>query len=445
MIKIKKGLDLPLAGAPLQQISDGQPVKTVAVVGFDYHGMKPSMKVKVGDTVKKGQVLFADKKNEGVVFTAPASGSVTAINRGAKRAFQSVVIEKQGDEQETFAQYAPDAISALTAQQITDNLVNSGLWTALRTRPYSKVPAITSTPKAVFITAMDTNPGALDAQVVISEDKDAFLLGQSIVAKLTTGKTYLCVDADSQIQAAPGVQLETFSGVHPAGNVGTHIHFLEGASAEKVVWSINFQDVIAIAKLFTTGQINSERVVALSGPQMNEPRLVRTQVGACISELLSGQTKEGNNRAVSGSVFGGRTASNAFDFLGRYHQQVSVLLEGGERTILHYLRPGFDVVSVLNIYISKLFPSKKYNFTTSRNGSERAMMPVGNFEKVMPLDILATQLLRAIAVGDVEMAEKLGALELDEDDLALCTYTCAGKYEYGQILRDTLTRIEAEG
>jgi len=445
MIKIKKGLDLPLAGAPTQQISDGQSVKTVAVVGFDYHGMKPSMKVKAGDTVKKGQVLFADKKNEGVVFTAPASGTVSAVNRGAKRIFQSVVIEKQGEEQEVFAKYESNAIAGLTVEQITENLVNSGLWTTLRTRPYSKVPAIGSTPAAIFITAMDTNPGALDAQVVIDEQKEAFALGQTILAKLTQGKTYLCVDAASNIEASSGVQLEKFSGVHPAGNAGTHIHFLEGVSAQKVVWNINFQDVIAIAKLFTTGELNTDRVVALSGPQVSNPRLVRTQVGACLSELLAGELKEGNNRVVSGSVFGGRPAVDAFDFLGCYHSQVSVLEEGGERIVLHYLRPGFDVISVLNIYISKLFKGKKFNFTTSRNGSERAMMPVGNFEKVMPLDILATQLLRAIAVGDLDMAEKLGALELDEEDLALCTFTCAGKYEYGQILRNTLTRIEAEG
>jgi len=445
MIKIKKGLDLPLAGAPTQQISDGSAVKTVAVVGFDYHGMKPSMKVKVGDTVKKGQVLFADKKNEGVVFTAPASGSVTAVNRGAKRIFQSVVIEKKGDEQETFAKYEAGAIDGLSVEQITENLVNSGLWTTLRTRPYSKVPAIGSKPAAIFITAMDSNPGALDAQIVVSEEKEAFALGQSILAKLTTGKTYLCVEESSSIEAASGVQLETFSGIHPAGNAGTHIHFLEGVNAEKTVWQINFQDVIAIAKLFTTGEINTDRVVSISGPQASNPRLVRTQIGACLSELTAGEAKEGNNRLVSGSVFGGREASEAFDFLGRYHSQVSILEEGGERIMFHYLRPGFDVFSVLNIYISKLFAGKKFNFTTSRNGSERAMMPVGNFEKVMPLDILPTQLLRAIAVGDLDMAEKLGALELDEEDLALCTYTCAGKYEYGQILRNTLTRIEAEG
>ena len=445
MIKIKKGLDLPLAGAPEQQISDGQLVKTVAVVGFDYHGMKPSMKVKAGDTVKKGQVLFADKKNEGVVFTAPASGIVSAVNRGAKRVFQSVAIEKQGDEQEVFAKYDTNAIAGLNVEQITENLVSSGLWTALRTRPYSKIPAIGSKPAAIFITAMDTNPGALDAQVVVAEEKEAFALGQTILAKLTQGKTYLCVEAASNIEAVPNVQLETFSGVHPAGNAGTHIHFLEGASSGKVVWQINFQDVIAIAKLFTTGELHTDRVVALNGPQVTNPRLVRTQVGACLSELTSGELKEGNNRIISGSVFGGRTAVDAFDFLGCYQDQVSVLAEGGERTVLHYLRPGFDVISILNIYVSKLFAGKKYNFTTSRNGSERAMMPVGNFEKVMPLDILATQLLRAITVGDLETAEKLGALELDEEDLALCTYTCAGKYEYGQILRNTLTRIEAEG
>ena len=233
--------------------------------------------------------------------------------------------------------------------------------------------------------------------------------------------------------------------MHPAGNAGTHIHHLDPVSATKTVWTVGYQDVIAIGQLFTTGQLNAERVVALAGPQVEKPRLVRTRLGASLEELTAGEMKAGENRVISGSVFGGRTAAGAYAFLGRYHNQVSVLLEGRSRDMLHYLRAGFDRFSTLGIYISSLMPGKKYDFDTTTNGSERAMVPVGNYERVMPLDILPTQLLRSLIVGDTDMAQKLGCLELDEEDLALCTYVCAGKYEYGPILRNNLTRIEKEG
>jgi Na+-transporting NADH:ubiquinone oxidoreductase subunit A len=197
--------------------------------------------------------------------------------------------------------------------------------------------------------------------------------------------------------------------------------------------------------LFTQGELDNTRVVALGGPQVKEPRLVRTVLGASLSELTLDELEAGDSRLISGSVFGGRTASSVTGYLGRFHTQVSVLENDHSRPMLHWLRPGLESFSVLNIYFGKMFKGKKFNFTTTQNGSERAMMPVGQFEKVMPLDILPTQLLRAIAVGDLDSAEQLGALELDEEDLALCTYVCAGKYEYGPILRDNLTRIEAEG
>ncbi len=241
------------------------------------------------------------------------------------------------------------------------------------------------------------------------------------------------------------MQTEAFAGPHPAGLPGTHIHFLDPVNATKSVWSINYQDVIAIGKLFTTGQLWTERVVALAGPVVEQPRLVRTRLGANLSELTAGELQPGSNRVVSGSVLGGRTAQGAFAFLGRYHLQVSCLTEGNERELMHYLRAGVNKHSVMNIFVSKLMAAKKFAFSTSTNGSPRAMVPVGNYEAVMPLDILPTQLLRYLIVGDTEMAQKLGCLELDEEDLALCTYVCAGKYEYGPILRDNLARIEKEG
>ena len=445
MIKIKRGLDLPMTGTPTQRIEAAKPVHSVAVIGFDYNGMKPTMQVQEGDRVKRGDVLFSDKKTEGVLYTAPGAGVVKAINRGDRRVFQSVVIELEGDEQVTFASYDAAKLASLATQQVRENLPQSGLWTALRTRPYSKVPAIDATPRSIFVTAMDTNPLAADPAVIIAEYADDFSRGLTVLSRLA--KVFLC---KAEGVTLPGenldkVQTEVFSGPHPAGLPGTHIHYLDPVDATRTVWQIGYQDVIAIGKLFTTGQLWVERVVSLAGPVVKQPRLVRTRLGANLADLVQGELEEGSNRVISGSVLGGRTARGSCDFLGRYHNQVSCLVEDRERQMLHYLRPGVNKFSVLNIFISKLFANKKFAMTTSTNGSERAMIPVGSYEKVMPLDILPTQLLRALLVGDTDVAQKLGCLELDEEDLALCTFACPGKYEYGPILRDNLTRIEQEG
>ncbi|WP_374324863.1 Na(+)-translocating NADH-quinone reductase subunit A [Aquipseudomonas alcaligenes] len=445
MIKIKRGLDLPLAGAPEQRIEPARAVRSVAVLGCDYHGMKPTMAVQVGDRVKLGQVLFSDKKNPGVHFTAPGAGVVSAIHRGEQRVLQSVVIDLEGDDAVEFARYDAAQLPALDPQAVRDNLQQSGLWTALRTRPFSKVPAVDAVPSSIFVTAIDTHPLAADPAVVIGERPADFANGLAVLARL--GKVHLCkasgVGLSGEVQA--NVQPHEFAGPHPAGLAGTHIHFLDPVSAGKSVWQIGYQDVIAIGALFSRGQLDVTRVVALGGPVVDKPRLLRTRLGASLEELTAGELQAGSNRIISGSVLGGRTSRGAFAFLGRYHMQVSCLHEGRERELLHYLRAGVNKHSVLNIFVSKLMGGRKLAMDTSTNGSPRAMVPVGNYEAVMPLDILPTQLLRYLIVGDTEMAQKLGCLELDEEDLALCTYVCAGKYEYGPILRDNLARIEKEG
>ncbi|WP_278378008.1 Na(+)-translocating NADH-quinone reductase subunit A [Stutzerimonas kunmingensis] len=445
MINIKRGLDLPIAGAPAQRIEAGRPVRSVAVVGFDYPTMKPTMAVQVGDRVKLGQILFSDKKSEGVHYTAPGAGVVSAVHRGEKRVLQSVVIDLEGDEEVTFTSYSPAQLDGLSGEQVRENLQQSGLWTALRTRPFSKVPAVDATPASIFVTAIDTHPLAADPAIIIAEQPEAFEAGLKVLTNLA--KVFLCKAPNASLpgESLAKVQVESFNGPHPAGLAGTHIHFLDPVSASKSVWAIGYQDVIAVGKLFTSGRLSVERVVALAGPVVEQPRLVRARLGANLDELTAGELQPGANRVVSGSLLGGRTAHGAFAYLGRYHQQVSCLREGKEREMLHYMRPGVDKHSILNIYISKLMAGKKFAFSTSTNGSPRAMVPVGNYEEVMPLDVLPTQLLRALIVGDTEVAQKLGCLELDEEDLALCSYVCAGKYEYGPILRDNLTRIEKEG
>ena len=446
MIKVRRGLDLPISGAPEQVIHDGPAISQVAIIGSDYPGMKPTMAVREGDRVKLGQLLFTDKKNPGVQFTAPAAGIVVAINRGERRAFQSLVIDVDGDKAEKFASFKAGELGSLERAAIVDNLLNSGQWVALRTRPYSKIPQVDSIPSSIFVTAMDTNPLAADPAPIISQRSEDFVNGLTVLTGLTQGPVNLCVAPQSGVAGdeVDGVREVAFSGPHPAGLAGTHIHYLDPVSANKTVWTIGYQDVIAIGALFTTGRIDTRRVAALAGPQVTQPRLLTTQLGANLNQLVIGELANDENRVISGSVLAGRKAAGAYAFLGRYHSQVSVIREGRERQLFHYLRAGVDKHSALPIFVSSL-TNKLFNMTSSTNGSERAMVPVGGYEDVTALDLLPVQLLRSLIVGDTDMAQKLGCLELDEDDVGLYTYCCVGKYEYGPILRDNLTKIEKEG
>ncbi|MGQ4276347.1 Na(+)-translocating NADH-quinone reductase subunit A [Pseudidiomarina sp. E22-M8] len=446
MITIKKGLDIPIIGAPQQTIEDGESITTVAVLGEEYVGMRPTMHVKVEDRVKKGQILFEDKKNPGVKFTAPAAGVVKDVLRGAKRVLQAVVIEIDGDEQETFAKYESKELGNIDREKVVEQLNNSGQWVALRTRPFSRSPRLDAKPAAIFVNAMDSNPLAADPAVIVAEQQQAFVDGLKVLSNLTEGKLYVTKAADAKIDIGDATaQVESFKGPHPAGLVGTHIHFLDPVNMKKQVWHITYQDVIAYGKLFTTGEIYTDRVVALGGPGTKQPRLLRTQMGANLTELTKGELTEGKQRIVSGSILNGHKVDDAHQWLGRFHMQVSVLPEGDEKEFLGWIKPGVNQHSVTRAFAGHLLPKKLFAMNTSTNGSDRAMVPIGNYERIMPLDILPTILLRDLLSGDSDEAQQLGCLELDEEDLALCTYVCPGKYEYGPVLRNVLTTIEKEG
>ena len=445
MIEIKKGLDLPIEGAPVMQIEDGPPASRVALVGSDYQEMRPTLLVAEGDNVALGHPVFSDKKNPDVVYCAPAAGKVIAINRGERRVFLSLVIEVSGNDEKTFAATPADQLEQLTVNEVQQRLIAAGLWPAFRTRPYSKVPVPGTQPAALFVTAIDTNPLAADPQVTIAEKSAEFEAGLKIVRKLTTGKTYLCKAPSVQIPAPQGITVMEFSGCHPAGLVGTHIHFLEQVNHHRMVWHIGYQDVLGIGHLFLTGRILVDRVVSLAGPAVARPRLIRTRLGTCLSDLVAGQLQAEQPRVISGSVLSGRTAKDSRDFLGRYHNQVSVLEEGRERQFMGWCMPGLDRFSVKRLFASALLPQRPLPLTTSTHGSLRAMVPTGAFEKVMPLNVKATWLLRTLLTLDTDLAQQLGCLELDEEDLALCSFVCSGKMNYGQYLRQTLQKIEKEG
>ncbi len=438
---------MPISGIPLQQILPSATPRHVAIMGDDYIGMRPTMLVQEGDSVTKGQALFEDKKNPGVLFTAPASGTVVAIHRGERRVLQSVVIRLEGDRQREFTRYDVADLPSLTRQAVQAQLLESGLWTALRTRPFSKTPVPGTMPAAIFVTAMDTNPLSADPQPLILAQRQAFDAGLTLLTHLTDGKVHVCQASGGKLggHSQGKVTFNTFAGPHPAGLPGTHIHFLEAVSLTKQVWHLNYQDVIAIGKLFTTGELYTDRVIALSGPQMRNPRLVRTCLGADINDLLVDETLEGENRHISGSVLSGRHAVGAHAYLGRFHLQISVVKEGREKELFGWVMPGKEKFSVTRTTLGHFLRNKLFNFSTDTHGGERAMVPIGNYERVMPLDILPTLLLRDLLAGDTDSAQALGCLELDEEDLALCTYVCPGKYEYGPVLREVLTRIEQEG
>ncbi len=445
MIHIKKGLDLPICGAPERLVEIGPQVSHVALVGSDYQDMKPTLLVAEGDDVSLGQPLFSDKKNPKVLYTSPASGKVVAINRGERRVFLSLVIELSGTAEKTFPATAADQLNQLSAEEIEQQLIDTGLWTSFRTRPYSKIPTPATRPAALFVTAIDTNPLAADPQVAIAEKTAEFTAGLQVIRHLTEGKVYLCKKPDAWIEAPEGITVSEFSGCHPAGLVGTHIHFLERVDQQRSVWHIGYQDVIAIGHLFLTGRILTERIIALCGPSVKNPRLIRTRMGACLSELLAGQLHAGDNRVISGSVLNGHSAAEASDYLGRYHNQVSVLEDDQRREFLGWAKPGLRQFSIKHVFASALLPRRLLPMTTSTHGSLRAMVPIGSFEKVMPLNIKATWLLRSLLTLDTDLAQNLGCLELDEEDLALCSFVCSGKMNYGYHLRQTLQKIEEEG
>jgi Na+-transporting NADH:ubiquinone oxidoreductase subunit A len=451
-ISIKKGLDLPLQGRPEQTVHPAPAVRTVALIGRDYIGLKPTMAVSEGDHVQAGQALFCDKHDPTVKYVSPGTGTIQSINRGARRVLQSVIIRlDEHNDSETPAvagivSVDASAIDTLDEPTVRDALCRSGLWTAFRTRPYSKVPRSDSTPAAIFVTAMDSNPLAVDPAVVIAEYSDSFNQGLLILQKLTPGTVHVCKAQGADIQAANDAQVTEFAGPHPAGLPGTHIHHLHPVSDSCTVWHLGYQDVIAIGKLFTTGQLWLERIVALGGPVVLQPRLLRTRLGACTEDLVRGCHEKVECRIISGSVFSGRRANNWAAYLGRYHTQISILAEGRERELLGWINPASDRYSFANIFLSSFKRAQRaFNFHTSVNGSPRAMVPVGIYERVVPLDVLPTQLLRSLLVSDTDMAQKLGCLELDEEDLALCAFVCAGKYDYGPALRSNLELIEKEG
>ena len=450
MIRIKKGLDIPIYGTPAEDIVDSKKSRSVAVLGNDYVGMKPTMLVEEGDSVSLGQPLFEDKKNPGVLITLPAGGKIEAINRGDRRALQSIVIEVEAEEKaEEFKSFTAEELVSATSESVRHQLITSGMWAAFRTRPYSKIPTVDSSPSNVFISVLDTEPLSPDPEKIVNLRLEDFNFGISVLKRLIDCPIHISVSENSSLEIIEDEQVKKhrFSGPHPAGLVGTHMHYISPASLTNVNWTIGYQDLMAIGSLFKTGYVSTERVIALSGPQVNEPRYIKTRLGACTDELTAGELTQRENRIISGSVISGREAIGSYAYLGRYHNQISVIAEPNskDREFMNWLTPGPRKFSKIPLFLSSLFPKKIFKFKALMNGSDRPIVPIGVYEEVLPLNMLPAMLLRNVVLMDTEKIQDLGGLELDEEDLSLCSYVCPGKYDFGSLLRAGLNKIEVEG
>lgn len=418
--KIRRGYDIRVGGRPAQQVEDAPLVTSVGLVGADYPGLQLTPSVRVGDRVRLGQVVAHDREHRDIRLTAPGAGIVRQVERGRRRILQSIVIELSGNESEAFPATAGAHVGGLPADRVRELLLASGLWTAFRQRPFPGVPDPATRPRALFVVAIDTEPHAPDPDVVVGTALQDFEDGLAVIASLTEGPVFLCRRPGSSIPAGYGgrVRVAEFAGPHPAGLAGTHMHLLSPAGRGRTNWHIGYQDVLAIGRFFTTGHLDVERIVSLAGPMVARPRLLRTRLGADVEELVRGELHAGACRVISGSVLSGRQATEWGRHLGRYHRQVSVLADSRQH--------------------------RGRGPTTALHGTRTVHVPVGAFEGVMPLDILPSQLLQALLAGDAETAEALGCLELDEEDLALCTYVCPGKLEYGPALTSVLEGLAAE-
>ena len=465
--RFRRGLSLPIAGRPEQTLEDAAAPATVAVSAADHPGMKPAMRVGPGDAVQRGQLLFEDRKQPGVRFTSPAAGTVAAVNRGAKRALISVVVRVDPSDRAGssgagagFASYTGRHPGALSREEVQALLVESGDWVALRARPFGRTAAPGSVPKSIFVTAMNTEPFAPDADRIVEGRAGDLERGLAALARLTDGPVYLCRAPGTLagVEASEPVRVEEFAGPHPAGAAGLHIHTLDPVDRNKLVWQIGLQDALAIGRLFETGAPDVQRIVALAGPPVRRPRLLRTRLGASLADVARGEIGDGAEdvagdavRIVTGSPLGGRTAigegapAELHGYLGRFHDTVSALEDDRERRFLGWLAPGFGAFSRARAFASSLLPRKSFAMTTTTYGSPRAIVPIGLYERVFPWDLQPTFLLKSLVAGDIERAEELGCLELLEEDLALCTFVCPGKTEYGPYLRDALELIEKEG
>ena len=444
---IKKGRNIPLKGAAKKEIVKTALPKYVGIQPSDFKGLNLRPIVQIGDKVKVGREMLEDKANPEIRIASPASGKVAAINRGDKRALQSVIIETDGQQDaEVFEKVSEERISQISGEEAKKLLLQGHLWTAIRQRPFSKVANPKDNPKSIFVHAMSTEPLAMDIDFILDNQFAAFQRGLNVLKKLTKGKVHLCVSSEAKsrtLTQTEGVQIHSFAGPHPAGNVSTHIHHVDPINKGDVVWYVEAQDVVRIARLFIDGVYSAERIVAVTGEgAQGYQNYAKTVFGVPVAHLLGGKVPEGM-RCISGSILTGQDVGRD-GFVRFYDSQVTIIPEGGKREFLGWMSPGIKKYSFSNLFVSSFLPKKEISLDSDKHGSNRAIVLNSVYDSLVPLDIMTFFLLRAVLAKDIEEAEALGILECDGEDFALCSFACPSKTNIGQIIDQGLAFIQKE-
>ena len=444
-IRLKKGLNIKLTGEAEQVYSTAEAATTYELKPTDFHGLTPKLTVKVGDKVKAGTVLFMDKYNEKVKFCSSVSGEVTDVVRGAKRKILKVVVS--ADKEICYKELSSASAKDLSREQIIDKMCANGVWPFIRQKPYDVIANPTDMPKSIFISAFNSAPISIDNDFALYGKGELFQEGLDIVTKLTTGTTHLNIDGYSNpsnvFTDAEGVQINKISGLHPAGNVGVQIHHIDPINKDDIIWYLTPQDVLTIATLFKEGKYDASKIVAIAGSQISRPKYYRTIGGTTITNFLKDNTKEGNTRVISGDVLSG-TKIDKNGSLGFYDYQITAIPEGDEPEFLGWIAPGLHKFSASRTFLSWLTPTKKYSLDANLHGEERAYVMTGEYEKVLPMDIYPTHLIKAIMIEDIELMENLGIYEVSPEDFALCEFVCTSKIEVQKLIREGLDLVRKE-
>lgn len=439
VIKIRKGYDIKLLGAAEQKFGETPSVSHYALIPDDFTDVIPKLEAREGDKVLAGDPIFHVKGNESIKVCAPVSGEIAEVVRGAKRKIEAIRILPDGEVK--YRDFGVGNPADLSREDIIKRMLDSGVWSLVQMRPYGRIANPEDQPKAVFISGMNTNPLAPDMNFVMAGLENEFQTGLNALAKLTEGKIHLSLEAGMKacpaFENAQGVSKHFFSGPHPAGNIGTQIHHIDPINKGEVVWTMTPQDVVILGRLFSEGKYRPERIVALTGSEVEQPMYYRLTIGASLKGLFESGIKGDNNRYISGNVLTGRTAGKE-GYLGQYHEQLTVIPEGDQTEFLGWVLPGFGKFSLSRTFWSWLTPNKKFKLDTNMHGEERAFVVTGQYEKVFPFDIYPQQLVKAIMVRDLELMENLGIYEVTDEDFALAEVICTSKMPLQETVREGL-------
>lgn len=443
--KIRKGLNISLAGKAEKFFGTVNPSEFYAVKPGDFHGLVPKLEVKEGSEVKAGTTLFVDKNRPEIRFTSPVSGKVTGINRGERRAILEVIV--RADNNLAYESFVAANPHSLKREDIINNLLFSGVWPVIKQRPYDIVANPVDIPKSIFISAYDTSPLAPDYDFVIQGAEADFQVGVNALASLTKGKVHINVNdeypASHAFTQAHNAQTNYFRGPHPAGNVSVHIQHVDPLNKGEVIWVVSPQDVITIGRLFTKGVYDASKLIALTGSEVINPRYYRIISGASIKSLVEGNVQKSEHRYISGNPLTGSQVSYS-GFLGYYDSQLTVIPEGNHYEFLGWALPGLNKYSFSRSFWSWLMPDRKYSLDTNINGGQRAFVITGLYEKVFPFNIYPMQLLKAILAEDIDQMERLGIYEVVGEDFALCEFVCPSKIEMQALVRRGLDLMKQE-